>query len=242
MAKPLPEGQRLASAARIQKARKAAGLSQTALGERLGVIQSVVSDWERGKLESWRDHLPELSRALNVSPADIMPEGVANQNQTWSDRLVSGGPLLDFLPIRFRAQAGAWYEADAYATQSYGDGPIPADPRIPRESQWLEELVGESLDLLIRPSSLLHVIDAIYLGYAPRQDDIVIVERTRFQGAEIERSVKQVAITPGGVELWGRSTNEIWNVPLKLTGGLRDGESGVEVRIAGWVRHAIQKL
>jgi transcriptional regulator with XRE-family HTH domain len=241
MVKPLPEVDRLAVGARIQKARKATGLTQATLGERLGVIQSVVSDWERGRLESWRDYLPELARALGVNPSALLPDAASNQSLSWGERLVGGAPILQMLSIRFRTQAGAWLDADMYATQDYGEGPIPADPRIAPQHQWLEEVVGESMDLIIKPGSLIHVIDAISLEYSPRQDDIVVIERIRHQGSQIERSVKQVQITRAGPEFWGRSSNPIWNVPVKLGEGLDEDETA-EVRIAGWVRHAIQKF
>jgi len=139
-----------------------------------------------------------------------------------------------------RAQAGAWLGIDAYATQDYGEGPIPGDPRVPPQYQWLEEVVGESINELIKPGSLIHVLDAVWLNYAPRQDDIVVVERIRHDGREIERSVKQVVMAPGGPEFWGRSTNPVWNVPLQLRSGA-EGEEGVEVRIAGWVKHSINR-
>jgi hypothetical protein len=165
-----------------------------------------------------------------------------NENRTWPERLTGGdSPAVQMLPIRFRAQAGAWIDVDVYATDSYGEGPIPADPRISPQSQWLEEVVGESMDLLIRPGSLIHVIDAIALEYSPRQDDIVVIERIRFQGREIERSVKQVVLTADGPEFWGRSSNARWNVPVRLADGL-EGDDSAEVRIAGWVRHAIQRF
>jgi len=147
-------------------------------------------------------------------------------------------PLLQMLQIRFRVQAGAWLQADVYATQDYGGGPIPGDPRIALSSQWLEEVVGESMNRVIQPGMLVHVIDAINLEYSPRDRDIVVVERTRFQGAEIERSLKRVHMTVDGVELRGDSTIAEFNEPLSVEGENDD----VEVRIAGWVRHAILKV
>lgn len=51
----------------ILSARKAAGLSQEALGERLGVVSQTVSKWERGESAPDAMLLPPLADALGVS-------------------------------------------------------------------------------------------------------------------------------------------------------------------------------
>lgn len=145
---------------------------------------------------------------------------------------------VELLPIRFRVQAGAWLQADIYATQDYGEGPIPADPRIPADAQWLEEVQGESMNQVVRHGWLVHVLDPIAVGYQPRDGDLVIIERRRFQGREIERSIKRVHALPGGKwEFRGDSTVPELNEAIRLD----DAPDG-EVRIAGWVRHAVQRL
>lgn len=57
---------------RIRELRLAAGLSQEALGERLGVHKVTISDLERGKVELTLSYMRRLSRALEVSPADLL--------------------------------------------------------------------------------------------------------------------------------------------------------------------------
>lgn len=52
---------------RIRAARLAKGLSQEQLGERLGVSFQAVSSWETGKFIPDAEHLPALSRALDLS-------------------------------------------------------------------------------------------------------------------------------------------------------------------------------
>ena len=51
----------------ILSARKAAGLSQEALGEKLGVVSQTVSKWERGESAPDAMLLPPLADALGVS-------------------------------------------------------------------------------------------------------------------------------------------------------------------------------
>lgn len=63
---------------RIRERREAAGLSQTQLGDRVGVVQAAISAWEAGEYAP-QDHLrPRLAAALGAAVADIFdyPETV----------------------------------------------------------------------------------------------------------------------------------------------------------------------
>lgn len=137
-----------------------------------------------------------------------------------------------FLPVRYRVQAGAWIEMD-HAEQDYPSPPraVRPDPQFGDWPQWLELVVGDSVDREIPPGHFAHVVDAIEMGYAPTHGDFVVVERRRDQGRLRERSIKQVEATPDGIELWPRSHNPAWNKPLQLT----HPDEGVEVEIVALV-------
>lgn len=137
-----------------------------------------------------------------------------------------------YLPVRYRVQAGAWIEMD-YAEQEYPSPPRPVTPdsNYGDYPQWLELVVGDSVNKEIPPGGFAHVVDAIEMGYAPQDGDFVVVERRREQGRLRERSIKQVEFTDHGVELWPRSHNLAWNRPLELA----HAEEGVEVEIVGLV-------
>lgn len=51
---------------RLQEARVAAGLSQQALAEKIGVKKAAISKWELGKREPSFERLALLAKALNV--------------------------------------------------------------------------------------------------------------------------------------------------------------------------------
>jgi transcriptional regulator with XRE-family HTH domain len=143
-------------------------------------------------------------------------------------------PRTIALPIRFDVAAGPWKRVDEWHNEVLGwyDGAHVVDlyEGIP---QWLERVQGDSYSREIPEGSLVHVVDAIELRYAPRHGDTVIVVRTREQGAWIERSIKQVVQTPFGIELWPRSYNPIYDQPIKFDPG--DGSDDVEVRIVAVV-------
>ena len=57
---------------RIQEARKAAGLSQESLGERLGVSRQAVSKWESGASDPSTSNLLALAKLYGVSAEDLL--------------------------------------------------------------------------------------------------------------------------------------------------------------------------
>lgn len=144
------------------------------------------------------------------------------------------------LPVIHEVAAGAWRaEDEVRQDEPYGYYEAVVEPEYQDVRQWLELVRGQSMTRLgLTDGALVHVLDAIDLRYQPRHGDLVIVVRTRAQGAFVERSVKQVELTPTGVQLWGRSYDERYNVPLSLTDGLPDGADDVSVQIVGKVLRA----
>ena len=58
---------------RIREARRSAGLSQTELGRRVGVLQCTISDWERGEHRPPDARKMQLAEALDVPVPDLFP-------------------------------------------------------------------------------------------------------------------------------------------------------------------------
>lgn len=196
----------------------------------------MLRDVARGKSRTVRsDSLAALAAVLGRSVEEVSDAlGLRSRepqaNREMPTRLpVRSAPLL---PVRYEVKAGAWIERDELAQAPMKGPPVSADPAYPADAQWLELVRGDSMDLFYPEGSWVHVIDAIAIGYQARDEDFVTIERKRQQGGLIERSLKQVALKRGKVELWPRSRNPRWNGPLPL-GAPRDDED--EVRIAALV-------
>lgn len=56
---------------RLARLRKERGFTQVELAERVGMIQALVSDYERGKLRPYADVVARFAKALDVS-ADVL--------------------------------------------------------------------------------------------------------------------------------------------------------------------------
>jgi transcriptional regulator with XRE-family HTH domain len=138
-----------------------------------------------------------------------------------------------FLPVRYKVQAGLWYEIDAEEAPEQVQLAVYPDPRYSRFPQWLEKVVGDSVNLKIPPNHYAHVVDAIEMGYAPKHGDWVVVERRRDQGAVRERTIKQIELHDGAILLCPRSSNPKWAGPLELACTSRP--ETVEVQIVGLV-------
>ncbi|HAD84274.1 MAG TPA: hypothetical protein DCG71_05460 [Brevundimonas sp.] len=140
----------------------------------------------------------------------------------------------EFLPIRYDVGAGLWQEV-ADAQIFLGVGTVAPDPAYAGFPQWLERVQGDSMDEEYRQGEMVHVVDAIALGYSPQHGDHVILVRRRNDGAEMERTIKEVVRTPDGrLEFWPRSTNARWRQPIILHHGLA-GDETVEVEVAALV-------
>ena len=60
---------------KIKEARKAKGMTQTELGEKIGVQKSAVSKWERGETQNIkRSVLKKLSQYLDIPPVELIEE------------------------------------------------------------------------------------------------------------------------------------------------------------------------
>lgn len=166
--------------------------------------------------------ISKLASALGVS---------APQASTTEPQMVGA----EFLPIRYDVGAGLWQEITD-SQVFIGVGTVAPDPAYSGFPQWLERVQGDSMDQDYRDGELVHVVDAIALGYAPQHGDHVILVRRRADGAEMERTIKEVVRTSGGpIEFWPRSTNPRWAKPIILNNGVQENDQTTEVEIAALV-------
>lgn len=135
-----------------------------------------------------------------------------------------------YLPIRYRVAAGNWREHDEIVQDFFGEGPVAPAAEYIGFDQWLESVEGDSVDQIYPSGALVHVVDALQIGYQPRNGDIVVIERSR--GGLRERTVKEIVVSRNKITARGRSTNPKWNTTVDIA---RDMGSEDEAQIVGKV-------
>lgn len=226
--------------ARVLERLNATGQSARSAALKAGLSDGAVRNILRGRSPGAQMRtLNALAPVLGVSVAWLMGQttdlgDAANENP----QLVEAPSQT--LPIKYEVGAGYWVELDHVTQVNYGSSVVMKDPVYSPFEQWLERVVGDSMDRDYPPGSLVHVVDAVSIGYAPRHGDHVILEVTRHQGLEMERSVKEVVMTPDGPEFWPRSNNPRWQKPVSLTGEVMrrqesSSDDSIEIRVAGLV-------
>lgn len=247
-----PEQKLLGRALRML--RKRADLTTEVAGERFGISGEGWRKYEAGMAKAifapdtqnrltaaigaTRDHLLEERARLS---GDDMPRPTATptERHAWTQ---SRSPELTLLPIRDPVQAGAWLLVDDLRQDEPATYPAARDPRFPNAPQWLAPVRGDSVNRLnIVDGDLVHLVDAIEIGYYPRTGDVVEVERLRFGGQERELTLKQIEVTAEGVLLWPRSSNPRYQTPIELRAGVEPDEE-IEVRIRALVLASIRRF
>lgn len=222
---------RMAIADRIADRLRALGITPNAASVKAGLPRDAVRDILQGKSKHPRaDTLLKLAGALECELGFLL-----DQEEMSSDLIAPKREIP--LPIRYEVAAGTWLARDDNQLESFGIGEALPSKLFADARQWLERVRGDSMNRLIPDGALAHVVDIRDFKFRARHDDLVVVERTRAQGAFVERTIKQVALTPEGIQLWPRSFSERWNEPIALDGDLKSGEDAT-VAIVGLVIRA----
>lgn len=213
------------AALRIREARKAAKLSQTELAKRLGLPQSVISDWEREELQSWRDYLPQIATQLGV------PESYfATGDETTSSVNASA---VRAIPVVGEVQGGAFRMAYEFPPDERDAIRVAADAYPAYAGVQLRALkvTGPSVNLIYPDGSHVIVVSAEDTDVRPG-DKVVVFQR---RGGFCESTIKEVGIEAGGrVVLYPRSTHPDHQEPIYLDEADQDSPEIAYVVIASY--------
>lgn len=197
---------RMTPGKKIRAARKAAGLTQADLASRLGVPQSVISDWENEKLKSFADYAEPIHRALKL-PLDVLLHSAAHS------------PVRG-IEVVGEVQAGVWRTAVELPQEDRTMLPVVGVAGYDGAKLSGLKVAGPSMDLLYPDGSYVIVVSAEDTDV--RHGDRVVVYRAK--GELTEASLKEVRVEPDGrVGLWPRSSSPDYQKPIYLDAGDQDG-------------------
>ncbi len=192
--------------------------------------------------------LQGLARALNTSVAYLTdgegPPNVDGQTTLSETAVPHDGYKL---PFAGKVQAGAFVAADDYFNQDVEEVPdyVKPDPSYSKVRQYAWRSYGDSMN----EAGILDgmwVVGADASDYVDiygdiRTEDLVIVERTKHQGAERELTVKEIHYFRDRYELRPVSSNPE-HEPIIVKHSHDVDADGMEVRVIGVVLTAYANL
>lgn len=184
------------------------------------------------------DTIERVAGQLGVPADEIYLSGHAHdEDPRVGGRIAALGRQIvpRFLSVRYKVAAGTWSEVGVDVAPDPEIYPVVPDPRYSAWSQWLELVEGDSANKKIPHGHFAHVVDAVQMGYTPKNKNWVVLERRRLDGRLRERTIKQVEVGPDGkVLFWPRSTNPAYSKPIDPYNDIDHGET-IEVEIVGLV-------
>lgn len=201
---------------RLQTELDAKGWTKAELARRSGVPYDSINKYLRGSISQPRgDALDRIADALEIDrlwlKEGVMspPAGISDRRELSPPRTVPSGRL----PYAGRVAAGDWLTVDDF-NQDLADSTVPAfvprHPDFPKLEQMAWRVVGSSMDLAGILDGMW-LVGASYADYVDRIGELdngffVVVERSRYQGAERELTVKEVQFARKGIRLIPRSS------------------------------------
>lgn len=195
---------------KIRAIRRTLGMNQAEFGKALGVNQATVSRWESGSIPD----VVAMGRIAELA-------GIELSSLTGADfEAGRGGPRLF---VKGEVAAGVWREAlewDRADWQPYQGG---SHIEAPLEARFGLVVVGESMNEVYPPGTVLDCVSCIHAGIDRVQSgQRVIVVRKRADG-DVEATVKEYLETDDGAWLVPKSTNPAFQAPIPMDDGKEDG-------------------
>lgn len=205
----------------LKTLRKKRGWSQAELAELVGVEQPTIQRWESGKRLPDLDKLQTLAEVLGVSPGSLLD----------GDAIAAIGPLLF---VKGEVAAGVWRAAAEWPESEWETFTGRSDVTAKVEHRFGLRIVGDSMDLLYPPGTIVECISVFGQAEARPGKRVVILRKNDRQ--EYESTVKELVEQDG--ELWAvpRSTN-LAHRPFRLS----EPEPGIlETRVVAIVVASIR--
>lgn len=132
---------------RVKAARKQCGMTQGDLGKALGVVQSVVSDIENGKLKSWPTHRNAIRRALGKPLSYFEPEESDAPSETDVRQDLDNVVMLPEYDVRLSAGDGFYVGAETTKREwPYPRFLVVDELGVSPAKATVQEVIGDSME------------------------------------------------------------------------------------------------
>lgn len=218
----------------IAAIRKAKGISQAELAERIGLHVTNLNKIEQGNQQPKSpNRYQKIADELGVELAELF---VVDGEPTTSEQL---DVMPKGLPFAGVAQAGVFMAVDLYNDDRNQVVAVSPDPRYRKARQYAWRVEGDSMNKAgLQPGMFvvgIDFVDFVDRYRAIENGDIVVIERLRFDGQERELTVKRYWEDLEGVHFLPDSTNPR-HQPIVIP---KDAEPiGEQIRILAYVANA----
>lgn len=204
---------------------KKKGLSREAACRAAGLGKDTIRDWQRRPdVKPTMKSLTALAEVLNTTP-EYLAFRVKSEGSSEQEPGPVGPRILGIVA------AGTWREVDSPPDEPRGDAPFALDHRFPADAQYGLTVVGESINRIAMPNDILHCVNIEKAGLQPRENDLVIVERTRAQAGIQETTAKLYVPQSRHIELRPDSDDKAFQSIRVPKGVKKDGEQIAVVAI-----------
>lgn len=211
-------------AKKIKDLRLLLNLKQRELGDRLGgVLQSTVSQWERGKQEPDAENNLKLAALAGVEPHEWMGLPKLGESSVRQRRV----PIVGVL------QAGDWREAVEYPDEDQRqiEAPIPETIEgVPTRRLNIQafEVAGPSMNRIYPEGTIVYAASTMSFREPVAGDRVIVVRKDKH--GLFEATLKELDITPDGKKwLYPKSYDPEHQAPLPYVNGEEVTVSGIVV-------------
>lgn len=182
-------------------------MTQGDIGKAIGVSQPQARARLHATMEFSLDEIEILEKLFNEN-SPLRDEAKINQIERIEIEIGE-------IPIKGAVQAGSWIDRqDEVAFEM--DEKVPALAGYPLDTQCAYVVIGTSLNRIASPGSVLVAVDIIKADIDIKDNDLVIIERSRYDGQQVETTAKRVRQTLTGFELWPESDDPKWQQATRL--------------------------
>lgn len=123
---------------------------------------------------------------------------------------------VDMVQVRGKVAANTWMDVDDMDFGYDDMETVPSLSGYPAGWQFGLKVDGNCLNKIANHGDILVCLDTIAAGEEIKENDLVIVERKKYDGQMVQRTAKRVRRTAKGFELWPESTDPAHQEPILL--------------------------
>lgn len=218
---------------RIHMRLEALGMKAATASRMAGLSSSAIRNLERA-VDAGKEAGPSLKTLAKLAP--VLETSVAWLSEGEGPEIVVGlsDSVADLhpapIPVTGYVEAGNWFDVENDRTVQ-DEYYVPAHHDFPPACQRAFVVSGNSINRIARPGAILVTVNIIGAGISLKDGDLVVVERSRYDGQMVERTAKRLRRTASGWELWPESDDPNFQRPIVVNGSMEHENYDIKYKV-----------